>query len=139
MQDPELLSALKSIPVQVMNGTAVCQIGNTCFPEWGVVIAAAGVNFYYDDGSSDVDGPRGVYLHAGQRANFSSKKANGCVKRMYVAMTVEVPNEPAQTMTVNITDVGPNECMSSRGVAVGPKNSYLKGQGLFDRLELSIT
>jgi hypothetical protein len=139
MQDPDLLRALTSIPVQIMNGIAVCQVGNTTFPEWGVVVAAAGVNFYYDDGTSDVDGPRSVNLYAGQRANFSSKKANGCVKRMYVAMTVVIPGEPAQTLTADITDVGPKECMSSRGVAVGPKNSYLKGQRFFERLELSIT
>jgi len=138
MTENELVSQLNSVPVTILNGTAVCQIGNTCFPEWNVVIAAAGVNFYYDDGTSDVDGPRPVNLHAGQRANFSSKKPNGCVKRMFVALTVVVPNEPAQNMTTNIDDVGPNECMSSRGVAVGPKNSYAKGIGVAGRLEIQI-
>ena len=138
MDDHELLSALASVPVTILNGTAVCQIGNTCFPEWKVVIAAAGVNFYYDDGTSDVDGPRPVNLYAGQRANFVSKRANGCVKRMYVAMTVVIPNEGSKTMTTDITDVGPNECMSSRGVSVGPKNSYLVGESLSDRLKISI-
>ena len=108
-------------------------------PRRGVVVAAAGVNFYYDDGTSDVDGPRPVNLYANQRANFSSKTPDGCVKRMYVAMTVVIPNEPAKTLTANITDVGPNECMSSRGVAVGPKNSFTKGQSLSDRLDVSIT
>ena len=104
-----------------------------------MVIAAAGVNFYYDNGTSDVDGPRPVNLYAGQRANFSSKQPNGCVKRMYVALTVVAPGEPAKTMTANITDVGPNECMSSRGVSVGPKNSYVEGENLLQRLQIAIT
>ncbi|WP_370977008.1 hypothetical protein [Enterobacter ludwigii] len=135
MKDDELLNALSAV---IMNGYAGCQIGNTCYPEWGVIIAAAGVNFYYDDGSSDVDGPRPVNLSAGQRANFYSKKPKGCVQRMFVAVTVVAPGEPAKNYTANITDCPPNECMSSRGVAIGPKNVHLKGQSLPEWLELTV-
>ncbi|MNN88760.1 hypothetical protein D3C81_2064850 [compost metagenome] len=100
------------------------------------MIAAAGVNFYYDDGSSDVDGPRPVSLSAGQHANFFSKKPRGCVQRMFVALTVTAPGESPKNYTASITDCPPDECMSSRGIAIGPKNSHLKGQGPLEWLEV---
>ena len=103
------------------------ELANAVPPEQNVVILGAGVNFYYDDDSSETDGPRPVSLYFGQRAYFRSKKPNGCVQKMFVALKIQVGSSAPQNITKWIEDCPPDQCMLNRGCALSPNSFFTKG------------
>ena len=122
MEDQGLLEALSTMQADPRNGTCTFYVQNNCPSGWGVVIAAAGVNFYYKDGTSETDGPRPVQLSSGQVASFHSTKPAGCVKHCYLAMTVVIPGEGAKQMTFTSEDAGEGQCYLQDGIQLGPKS-----------------
>ena len=122
MENQKLLEALSTLQAEPRNGTCTFYVQNNCPSGWGVVIAAAGVNFYYKDGSSETDGPRPVQLSSGQVASFHSAKPAGCVKHCYLAMTVVVPGEGAKQMFFTSEDAGEGQCYLQDGIQLGPKS-----------------
>ena len=119
----ELTSGLKQL-AQAAGYVAQVTIINNCPPAWGVVIAAGGVKFFYRDGSDYTDGPRAINLSSGQSATFTSNDPNKCVGQFFAAMTVVVPNEPAQNMT-NQDGVPEGQCLIHESVILGPKSASL--------------
>ena len=95
---------------------------NNCPSSWGVVIAAAGVKFFYRDGTDYTDGPRAINLSSGQSATFTSNDSSKCVFQFFLAMTVTVPNEPPQNMT-NQDGVPDGQCLVHESVTLGPKSA----------------
>ena len=140
MTDEELVAALSQRSgAAILNNVAVCQINNTCPPGWGVIILDCGVNFYYEDGSSDTDQKNGVDIAANGSVLFKSARSDGCVKRMFIAMNVLVPGEGVKLLKDNITDCPAGYCMSSRARGVGPDRNFEHAKAtdkLADRLEL---
>ena len=137
-----LLAQLETLrPAQAARGYQ-CQITliNNCPPAWGVVIVAAGVKFFYRDGSDYTDGPRNVNLSSGQSATFVSDDAQKCVYQYFLAMTVTVPGEGAQNMT-NQGSAGEGECLIHTSVTLGPKSAIaqndLKRGSIIDVLTLT--
>ncbi|MFZ3004755.1 MAG: hypothetical protein WA047_01170 [Phenylobacterium sp.] len=93
-----------------------------------MVIAVAGVNFYYKDGSVETVGPRPVQLSSGQMATFASTKPLGCVQRIFLAITVVVPGEGSQNMTEMIDDCPPDQCMIRRARQLGPNKTVREAE-----------
>lgn len=139
MNDEELTKSLSS-ETEVMFGRCQLEIENATPSGWGVVIAAAGANFYYQDGTSETDGPRPINLQSGGRASFYSKLDSGCVKRIYAVLKVVIPGQGAQDMVDNISDVPPDMCMRYRGIRLAPKSnipeSQRKSKNVSDCLEI---
>jgi hypothetical protein len=123
MNEEQLLGALSLMEAEPLNGTCTFYLQNNCPSAWGVVIASAGVNFYYKDGTSETDGPRPVQLSSGQVASFRSTKPAGCVKRSFLAMTVVIPGEGAKQMTHSSEDAGEGQCFLQDGIQLGPKST----------------
>lgn len=118
MTDEDLVKNL-NVAADLHNGRCRYVIDNACPPDWNVEIVSAGVNFYYADNTSDVDGPRPVRLKSGQSAIFWSGKADGCVKRCFVAMAVHVPGEGNNNLTKMGDDAGEKGCWVSGGATLG--------------------
>lgn len=106
---------------RILNGVAVVDLCNKTPANWGVTIVAAGVKFFYSDGTDYIDGPRNINLGAGGCANFQSNDNLKCVKQFLLAATVDVPNEGPANMTYQ-DGVGQGECLLHDGVDLGPKN-----------------
>ena len=131
MTDEELFHALGTLEVRLFRGFCELVIENATPAGWEVVIAAAGANFYYRDGSSDTDGPRPVQLRGGQKTSFFSKKPSGCVNKIYLAITVVAKGESgSKSYDATLDDVKPDECMRGRGLSFGPKRNVSEAQML---------
>lgn len=128
----EAVSALADEPRTI----CVFEVENGCPAGWGVIIAAAGVNFYYKDGTSETVGPRPVNLSTGQKASFSSTKLLGCVKSSLLAMKVVIPGDGAKDMTYKSPDAGADQCYIHDGVILGPKSFAAPEDMLSARIEI---
>jgi hypothetical protein len=129
---------IRALDVSVLATTCQITLANNCPSGWRVVIIAAGVKFFYDDGSDTTDGPRSVMLQSGQTATFVGKSA-GCVQQFVLAMTVKAGDEDPQTMTYQ-DGVDPQHCLTHMTVALGPKSMIKKGarvENLAEQLELT--
>lgn len=134
MNDQELSNAVGSLSDEPRNGICTFELANDCPSGWGVIIASAGVNFYYKDGSSETVGPRPVNLSSGQNASFASTKPGGCVKKTYLAMTVVIPGEGASNMTHMTPDAGEGHCYIRDGIILGPKKLASETQSKLSEL-----
>ena len=144
-EDEALIEALKQFAPKpapadtakpaVLNGICRCVVENATPPSLGAVIVAAGVNFYYVDGGSDVDGPRQVNLGAGQNAGFMSKKVSGCVNKVFVAYQITVGDESGP-LTDQSDPIGPNECINAAGFKLVLKSVSKPGESMLSRFKL---
>lgn len=134
----ELIAGVETL-AKTAGYTAQVTVINNCPSSWGIVIAAAGVKFFYRDGTDYTDGPRVINLSSGQSATFTSNDSNKCVYQFFLAMTVTAPNQPPQNMTEQ-DGVPDGQCLVHESVTLGPKsNSVATGTKirLADILKLS--
>lgn len=134
----DLVKALADVRIQ--NGTCQITLANNTPSSWGVTIVAAGVKFFYRNGTEYTDGPRNINLGSGGTATFISDDPDGCVFGIFVAMTVHVQGEGTQNMTYQ-DGVPDGECLLHMTVALGPASSVseatLKDKSIHKRLSIS--
>lgn len=136
MDTKSLLKALNDL--KAVGHIAQITLLNNTPSDWDAIVIAAGVKFFYQDGTDFTDGPREVNLSAGATATFMSNKPNGCVQGFALAATVQVGNESPQNITFADT-TKPDECLIHETVALGPKSVVRQADELrsrADRIEL---
>lgn len=119
----DLLEAVRNSKPGIKNGRCEVVLCNGTPHGWQVTIKEAGCKFFYRDGSEDIDGPRPVNLEDGDCISFFSKKANGCVKDVYLVMKVHAANEPNDATYEWRDSTEEGKCLLRTGATLGPKSS----------------
>lgn len=135
LESQDLLDALEKI--HPLNGTCQITILNGTPPDWRVSIAAAGIKFFYSDGTDYTDGPRPINLGPNQTATFQSNKSNGCVVGYFAAVTIVVDGQ-SDTKTDNYTEE-PNKCLAHATIRLGPATSSVSEVDLGKPLTKSLS
>ncbi len=104
--------------------TPYCQItvANACPVEWGVVVLVGGCKFFFGDDTDYIDGPKALDLHSGESATFVTDRPEECVHQFFLALSVKVGDEPAQSL-IEEGSVPDGECLLHETIVLGVKQS----------------
>ncbi|MBC2806595.1 hypothetical protein C3Y94_025935 [Rhizobium ruizarguesonis] len=132
---------LERMEVRVLNGRCEFIVSNDSPPEWRVRILQGGAKFFNHDGTDFTDGPHNLHLDSGQQYSFYSNDSNQCVVQVFLAVTVNVPDEGDQTLTYTTPKAPEGRCKLRAGVSLGQQNTVslknLEKKGVFHLLELT--
>jgi hypothetical protein len=134
---------LKQLPSQVdiKNGICTALLSNELPNDWNIVIVGAAVEFYYDEGGSDIDADPNLNLTSNRSTTFRSKEPGKCVTKVHLVSKVQVPGENGIRIVEAEQDAAAGECATSVEFTLAPKPSISRSKicsaGLFDRVQIN--
>ncbi|MEO9903964.1 hypothetical protein [Nisaea sp.] len=90
---------------------------NNAPAKWNTMIVAAGVKFFFRDGTNFTDGPRELQLPTGDRTVFSGNDPRGCVFQYVVATLVIVDDDIPEIITYR-DGMAPGQCMQRATISL---------------------